>query len=137
MHRNASARRLGAAAVLSIACITLLAACGSTADTQRSAGDTNEPLPAVPLDEHGQPLYGDDPLTGDVAIIRVSGMGCPMCATNVKLELEDVEGVESAKVNLGTGEVTAELADAPKPTRRQLQQAVLRGGFDTLGITSR
>ena len=38
-------------------------------------------------------------------VLWVSGMGCPLCASNIDKQLERLPGVETVKVDLGTGKV--------------------------------
>lgn len=69
------------------------------------------------------------PLTGSSATLIVHGMSCPLCANNVDKLLMTVPGVESVKVNMGTGEVKVALAPSARVTRAQLAKAVDDSGF--------
>jgi len=65
----------------------------------------------------------------DTATLWVHGMACPQCANNVDLQLLKVPGVESVKVDMGSGRVLARLSPGSPPTRAQLEQAIRETGF--------
>ena len=67
--------------------------------------------------------------SGNVAMLWVNGMGCPLCANNVERQLNQLGGVERVTVNLGTGLITAHLTPDARPTREQLERAVTNSGF--------
>lgn len=78
----------------------------------------------------GALLVADDvPITAASATLVVHGMSCPLCANNVDKQLLDVAGVTEVLVDMGTGEVTLNLAPDVPVTRRQLVEAVDRSGF--------
>ena len=81
--------------------------------------------------------YSDDPVSGDEAVIYVDGMACPMCATNVDLQLRELPGVTDAKVNLELGSVRVWLAGDQRPSGRQLARAVDDAGFTLSKIVVR
>lgn len=59
----------------------------------------------------------------------IEGMGCPMCATNVEYELEELGGVADARINLKLGTAYVTLAGATRPTREELATAVADSGL--------
>lgn len=63
------------------------------------------------------------------ARLFVKGLACPLCATNIDKQLLRVPGVRAVSVNLGTGEVLAELEPGHLPTREQLARAIMLGGL--------
>src|SRR5690349_12047818 len=67
--------------------------------------------------------------TSHTATLVVHGMACPQCANNVDRQLLKVPGVESVKVDMGTGIVTADLSPSNPPTREQLAKAIDETGF--------
>ena len=69
------------------------------------------------------------PLTGSSATLIVYGMSCPLCANNVDKLLMTVPGVESVRVDMGTGEVKVALAPEARVTSAQLAKAVNDSGF--------
>jgi Cu+-exporting ATPase len=44
--------------------------------------------------------------------LRVLGMSCDACVRSIERKLSKVAGVESARVNLGTGKATVEYDDS-------------------------
>lgn len=71
--------------------------------------------------------------SASVAILRVEGMSCPLCANNIDKQLLDIRGVEDVVINLGTGEVRVALSPANPPSREDLSRAIERSGFTLSG----
>jgi copper chaperone CopZ len=67
-------------------------------------------------------------------LVWVNGMGCPLCATNVDQQLKRVRGVESVKINLGTGIVSVSLDPERIPAEAELAKAVRDSGFTLVRI---
>lgn len=59
----------------------------------------------------------------------VYGMDCAPCAYSVQKNLEKLEGVESAKVNLNTGVVDVKLVPGSGVTVAKIQQVIKDAGF--------
>ncbi len=59
--------------------------------------------------------------------LKVLGMVCEGCSTNVKDVVSSIEGVKDVVVDLGSGTLTYELDGA---TRDQIKEAVDDAGFD-------
>ena len=76
------------------------------------------------------------PIDAPRAVLVVHGLGCPLCAHNVDGQLSAVQGVKDVEVDLGTGNITVGLADAPRPSPAQLAAAVDRSGFTLVRITT-
>lgn len=79
-------------------------------------------------------LKSTAPLESGRALLYVNGLGCPLCATNVDVQLERVRGVSEAKVDLGAGTVLIEMPDKTKPSPRRLADAVKDAGFTLVRI---
>lgn len=88
---------------------------------------TPKPAPTATVDAAA-------PLTGSSATLIVHGMSCPLCANNVDKQLLTVPGVESVKVDMGTGEVKVALAPEARVTRAQLAKAVDSSGFTLMEV---
>lgn len=69
-----------------------------------------------------------DPSDAD-ASVQVSGMSCPQCANNIKLILDDAEGVDNSRVDLGTGRVFIDFSEGSALTDAQIEQLVKDAGF--------
>ena len=82
-------------------------------------------------------LKSKEPLSASRADLWVNGMGCPLCATNIDMQLKRVKGVSEAKVDLGAGKVSIELAGENKPSPARLADAVADAGFTLVKIESR
>lgn len=66
---------------------------------------------------------------GDGYSLHVKGMGCPLCATNVKKAIERTPGVAAANIDLGSGLVKVSAKADSTPTESDLRQAVTNAGF--------
>jgi len=63
--------------------------------------------------------------------IKISGMGCASCALNIEKSLNELDGVESASVNLGTEEATVDY-DPGKLKLSDLVEAVEDAGYEVV-----
>lgn len=125
----------------SAACVTLaglllasmtLSGCGSSGSAQTGAGTTDPAKLVKPAEGIAHnvtqadlaALHDNRPLVGDSAELWVNGMGCPQCVTNVDLELEDLPGVASTRVDLGSGKVYVTFTGDKRPSPHQLEKAV-------------
>lgn len=61
--------------------------------------------------------------------VKVNGMHCNSCVLAVQNSLEDVDGIESAKADLESGNVEIEL-DSSKVTLEDIDEAVQDVGFE-------
>jgi copper chaperone CopZ len=61
--------------------------------------------------------------------LHVKGMGCPLCATNVKKAIERTPGVAAVNIDLGSGVVKVSAKADAAPTESDLRQAVTNAGF--------
>ena len=82
--------------------------------------------PATTLADRPSAVESSGTLT---ARLYVSGMSCPLCATNIDKQLLRVPGVQKVSVDLGKGLVLARLAPSNPPTRDQLAGAIAQSGF--------
>lgn len=72
------------------------------------------------------------------ATLMVKGMSCPNCATNIDKQLVALEGVTSARVDLGSGEVVVSFsAFAEPPSDDDLRRAIVDSGYTLDSITRR
>jgi len=66
-------------------------------------------------------------------VIRIEGMSCSHCAAAVTKELQAVDGVTSAEVNLEEKTATVGVS-APALTDAALREAVEEAGFEVVGV---
>jgi copper chaperone CopZ len=69
------------------------------------------------------------PATGSMAL-HVKGMGCPLCATNVRKSLERTPGVDAVNIDLGAGVVKVSARPNLAPEETALRKAVADAGFE-------
>jgi copper chaperone CopZ len=73
---------------------------------------------------------------GPVAVLRVSGLSCPLCAHNIHQQMMAIPGVRGVRVDLGKGEVIVSLANKGAPDGKTLGSAIEQSGFGMLGVES-
>lgn len=73
-------------------------------------------------------------LDAPAAVLYVNGLGCPLCATNIDLQLQRVPGVTDVKVDLSVGKVDVGLLRGKQPSHYALAQAVEDAGFTLVKI---
>ena len=59
----------------------------------------------------------------------VEGFGCPMCATNLEYELEEIAGVLDATIDLERGTASVLLAKGASPSEADYRKAVDDSGL--------
>ena len=89
--------------------------------------------PTRPPDPPGPALASAAPDAGTV-VLHVTGLGCPLCATNVKKGLTRLEGVRDARVDLGAGRVLLGTDPARTPTDGQFADTVKQCGFTLVRV---
>lgn len=62
-------------------------------------------------------------------ILTVHGLSCPPCSNNLDGQLQKIDGVESAVIDLKTGAVTVRLKDGHPVTAADFSRAVENAGF--------
>ncbi len=78
-----------------------------------------------------------EPLTSDGARLYVNGMGCPLCASALDLQLKRVQGVDAATVDLSKGQVDVALSGKSRPSPQRLADAVADAGFTLVKVEPR
>lgn len=124
-----------ASAVSAIALCSLLGACASSGGT---AEYEEKPISHTVTDADRAAAKSKAPIAGDSAVLYVNGMGCPLCATNIDMQLKRLPGVKSVKVDLGVGTVKMDLISGmPHPSPDRLGHAVEDAGFTLVKIEER
>jgi copper chaperone CopZ len=82
-------------------------------------------------------LKSTEPLSADRATLYVNGMSCPLCATNIDLQLKRVRGVDSANVDLSTGKVVIDMPGMTKPSPKRLADAAADAGVTLVRIEAK
>ena len=67
-------------------------------------------------------------------VVAAQGLSCPLCASNLDAQLNRIEGVDGASVDLATGEATVRLDKKHAVTALQLRKAVEDAGFTFHGV---
>lgn len=66
--------------------------------------------------------------------VRILGMTCGHCAATIERAMRDVEGVESAKVHLPTGQARLTVSDDAEMGAARLRAIVEDAGFGVISI---
>lgn len=82
-------------------------------------------------------LKSKEPIAAPSVLLYVNGLGCPLCATNVDVQLKRVRGVDDAVVDLGAGTVLVTLKDENRPSPHRLNNAVADAGFTLVKLEPR
>lgn len=82
-------------------------------------------------------VKSDKPLTGTSATLWVNGLGCPLCATGIDLQLARLPGVSNVKVDLSVGRVELVLGPKAALSPARLSEAVEDAGFTLVKVESR
>ncbi|MBO6512387.1 MAG: heavy-metal-associated domain-containing protein [Phycisphaerales bacterium] len=63
------------------------------------------------------------------AKMRVDGLGCPLCAENISVLMDNIDGVTDSRVDLSSGIVHVELDQTVDVAAADLRRAIDDGGF--------
>lgn len=133
-----------AALLLSAAALVSLPACSGTGSKPATmTGPNGEVYEEKPINHSVTPediakAQSKAAIAADSAVLYVNGMGCPLCATNINMQLERVPGVSTVAVDLGVGKVTLGLLPGAKhPSPHTLGEAVEDAGFTLVKIEER
>lgn len=78
--------------------------------------------------------FSAEPLPPPSATMHVTGLSCPLCATNIETPLKRVPGVAGVRVELDQGLVRVQLAGKALPSQQRLAAAVEDAGFTVTRI---
>jgi copper chaperone CopZ len=134
MYRKTHTRSLAMLGTLTTA--TLLSACGGDAQTRQNGPRAEADAPASDATP-ARLSTSNEPVEASVVTLHVSGLSCPLCATNIDKQIERLPGVRSAFTDLSRGTVEVQLADSGRPSTAQLARAVEDSGFTLTRIQIR
>lgn len=133
-----------AAGVSALACVGVgVASCASSGSgpsaDRHVPGTTEEQIISHQVTEADRAkAQSRQAIAADEAVLYVNGMGCPLCATNINMQLERVPGVKSVKVDLGVGKVTIGMLPGTRhPSPAALGEAVEDAGFTLVKVEER
>lgn len=99
--------------------ITLTTGCASTGGAGPAIADSAE----------------SEPIASPGATLVVHGMGCPLCANNLDLELAALNGVTAVLIDLGSGQVQMGVAPGSRVARSSIAATVEDAGFTLKSIS--
>lgn len=100
-----------------------------------AVGCRSTPSPSHEGDHAAAPVsWSKSPVTGQSATLLVKGLSCPLCATNVDLQLKRLPGVDSVDIDFDSGRIFVGFKGERRPTQRQLADAVADAGFTLAAI---
>lgn len=133
MHRISTFPRL---ALVGLTLVTL-AGCGSGGQVDRvSTSTASTPVIADSAHDGAPDLRSSRPLDGDAVTLVVSGLSCPLCASNVDQQLLRLPGVQGVSVDLAAGRIGVSLQE-PRPSPAELTRAIDQSGFTLERIETR
>ena len=77
------------------------------------------------------------PIVEREVVLYVNGLGCPLCARNIDLQLTRAPGVTDVRTDLSLGTITLSLDGKSKPTPAKFEHAVEDAGFTLVKIETR
>lgn len=116
---------------------SLLSACASTPERGAStaAPASTDGIVHSASQAERDYLSSKSPIESSSVTLAVNGLSCPLCASNVDKQLQDVAGVGDIKIDFATGQIDLTLTD-PKPAPFALTRAIDRAGFTLVKISS-
>lgn len=115
----------------------LLGACASST-APSAAADAADPTDAIVITAADtQAVQSTAPLSSDRALLHVRGLSCPLCASNIDVQLKRIDGVENVAVDLGNGTVDLSMKGEPRPSPKALADVIDRAGFTLVKVEAR
>lgn len=109
---------------LIVACL-VVAGCQSSGSASHAHGQGSSSTPVS---------WSKSPVSGENATLLVKGLSCPLCATNIDLQLKRLPGVDTVNVDFDAGKVFVGFKGDRRPSQRQLADAIADAGFTLTGI---
>ncbi len=123
---------------LSVALLIALPVAGCSSGGQGAEAEYEEnPINHVATEADLAATRSKEPLKGEAATLWVNGLGCPLCATNIDMQLHRVKGIANTNVDLSTGKVDLVFVGADRPSPQRLADAVADAGFTLVKIETR
>jgi len=66
--------------------------------------------------------------------LKIEGMHCASCASNIEKSLKKVQGIKSANVSLMTKKGIVEIEESSNISDEEFKRAVARAGYKLTGI---
>ena len=118
-----------------LGCAALLAGCQSSGGAAGMSPDTKEnAIVHTTTAADLAATQSKEPLQGSGAILWVSGLGCPQCASNIDLQLKRIPGLTLIRPDLSTGKVDVSFTGRSRPSAYTLSEAVHDAGFTLVKI---
>lgn len=125
-----------------------LAACSSSGSSSSSATSSDNssedqtqyeenPINHTTTEADLATTTSKEPLKAEAATLYVNGLGCPLCATNIDMQLNRIKGIASTKVDLSTGKVDLAFVGPDRPSPKRLSDAVADAGFTLVKLETR
>lgn len=127
-----SALRIVSLAVL----LPFVVSCASTSSSSTGHQNTEKAINHVVTEQDKAFAASSESIKADTALLYVNGMGCPLCASNIDLQLMKVRGVKHVNVDLGVGTAHIEFVSDSRPSPAMLGHAVEDAGFTLVKIVS-
>jgi len=126
-------------AAFTCGCATSSPAAESASESQAANGlpvYEQKPIYHEASDRDKDLAKSKSPLTGDAAVLYVNGMGCPLCASNLDIQLLRIKGVSTATIDLGVGTANVTFKGDERPSAWDLHEAVEDAGFSLVRIAA-
>ncbi len=111
--------------------ILVFAGCSSAS---RTHVDEGEGVVHRASTEDARAIRSAEPIKVDKATLYVQGLSCPLCATNIDIQLRRLTGVSAASVDLSKGLVHLTLDGPIRPSPSRISRAVTDAGFTLVKI---
>lgn len=80
-------------------------------------------------------LASTEPLESGPLQLYMNGLSCPLCATSVDQQIDNLPGTSDVRVDLKSGVVRVWLEGKERPSPKQLAEAADRAGVTLVKIT--
>lgn len=114
--------------------VVILAAAGCQQGATPAAGAGSGSVAGVTGGSGAGVAAAEGPLGPGPAVLVISGLSCPLCASNIDRSLARVPGVAVVGTDLSNGEVTLAISGQSRPSRAALAKAVEDSGFTLVSI---
>ena len=109
--------------VFVIAIFAVMILCGCSQQSQQQEPVVSQQAPSTSQVQNSNEL-----------VMVVHGLSCPLCATNLRKKVMEIDGVKAVFPDLDSGDVGVRYEEGKKPTNEQLEKAVKESGFTLVEI---
>lgn len=99
------------------------------------AAEESQQVTYTATPEEARRLASTDPVDSGPLQLYMNGLSCPLCATSVDQQIDNLPGTSDVRVDLKSGVVRVWIEGKERPSPKELAEAADRAGVTLVKIT--